>query len=369
MMDDAFDRFEYIDYLRRRWRVAAMACIAAGVLSLGVSLLLPKRYTATASVVIEPPTGNDMRTATAVSQVYLESLRTYERFADSDSLFTRAVERFHLRPGGISPSIESMKQQVLKVAMLRDTKILEISATLPEPKLAQSFVQYLAEETVSLSRDEYSATDQELTDAARKQSSDSKLRLDGAQNALTAYTEREPIDTLKDEIDSSVELQARLRQQLAEAETDVAEYQQREKEADGQFALRQLPAMQARVAMLRKKTEELSRSIEEQGAVLRKRIAGRENLQNELKMAQAEYDGAAGRLREVRAGAGMRGERLRVIDPGIVPQRPSTPNIPLNVMAALFLALLGSIVYLSLAFGFRRKEIGFEPAVSRGRRA
>jgi uncharacterized protein involved in exopolysaccharide biosynthesis len=65
----------------------------------------------------------------------------------------------------------------------------------------------------------------------------------------------------------------------------------------------------------------------------------------------------------------MRGERLRVIDPGIVPQRPSAPNVPLNVAAALFLALVASMVYLSLRFGFRRRGIGFEAEVSRGRRA
>jgi uncharacterized protein involved in exopolysaccharide biosynthesis len=58
-----------------------------------------------------------------------------------------------------------------------------------------------------------------------------------------------------------------------------------------------------------------------------------------------------------------------VIDPGIVPQRPSTPNVPLNVIVALFVALLASVVYLSLAFGFRRRAVGFEPEVSRGRRA
>src|SRR5262245_53768270 len=145
-MYDTFDRFEYVDYLRRRWRVVAVACSVAFALSLAVSLALPKRYTATASLVIQPPTGNDTRATTSVSPVYLESLKTYERFAASDSLFARAVERFHLHAGGLFPSIESLKQQVLKVTKLQDTKILEISATLPEPGLAQHFVQYLAEE-------------------------------------------------------------------------------------------------------------------------------------------------------------------------------------------------------------------------------
>jgi capsular polysaccharide biosynthesis protein len=368
-MYDTFDRFEYIDYLRRRWRVMAVACAAAVVLLLAVSLALPKRYTATASIVIEPPTGTDIRASTAVSQVYLESLRTYERFAASDSLFARAVERFHLQPGGWSPSIESLKQQVLKVTKLQDTKILEISATLPEPELAQRLVQYLAEETVSMSHNEYAAADRELIDEAQREASDAKTRLDTAQKAWAAYTEREPIDALESQIEASTALQTRLRQQLAEAETDVAEYSERGKEADGQFALRQLPAMKARAATLEKENQDLARSIEEKSADLRRRIAQRTSFESELKTAQAASDNAEARLREARAAAGTRGERLSVIDPGIVPQRPSAPNIPLNVIVALFVALLASVVYLSLAFGFRRRAIGFEPEVSRGRRA
>ena len=366
-MYETFDRFEYIDYLRRRWRVVAVACGAAAVLSLAISLALPKRYTATASIVIEPPTGNDMRAA--VSQVYLESLRTYERFAASDSLFARAAERFHLHSGGLFQSIESLKQQVLKVNKLQDTKILEISATLPEPELAQHFVQYVAEETVRMSQSESSGSDRELIDQAQKQASDAKSRLDGAQKAWAEYTEREPIAALQSQIAASTELQTKLRQQLAESETDVAEYRERGKEADGEFAVRQLPAMRARAATLEKENEDLARSIEEKSADLRRRIARRESFESELKTAQISYENAEARLRDARAGAGMRGERLSVIDPGIVPQRPSAPNIPLNVIVAVFVALLASVVYLSLAFGFRRRAIGFEPEVSRGRRA
>jgi uncharacterized protein involved in exopolysaccharide biosynthesis len=57
------------------------------------------------------------------------------------------------------------------------------------------------------------------------------------------------------------------------------------------------------------------------------------------------------------------------MDPGIVPQRPSSPNVPLNVAAALLVALAASIIYLSVAFVSRRRTVGFEPTVTRGMRA
>ena len=99
------------------------------------------------------------------------------------------------------------------------------------------------------------------------------------------------------------------------------------------------------------------------------RSAKREALQNEVKSAQTASEAAETRLRELRAAAGSRGERLRVMDPGIVPQRPSSPNVPLNVAAALLLALAASIIYLSFAFVLRRRAVGFEPTVTRGMRA
>src|SRR5437868_6880951 len=139
-MYESFDAFEYVEYLRRRWRVIAAACGVALLIVLPVSLLLPKRYTATASIVIDPPGGSDARIATAVSAVYLESLKTYERYATSDSLFERAIQHFHLADSG---SAQSLKRRVLKVSKVRDTKLLEISATLPDPKLAQNLAQYL----------------------------------------------------------------------------------------------------------------------------------------------------------------------------------------------------------------------------------
>ena len=132
-MHDSFDVFEYIDFLRARWKFPAFACGVAIVAALAAGFLLPKRYTATATILIDPPAGGDPRIATAVSTVYLESLKTYELLATNDQLFVRAAARFHLRDRDASP-IESLKRRVLKVDKLRDTRALQISVTLRRSK-------------------------------------------------------------------------------------------------------------------------------------------------------------------------------------------------------------------------------------------
>jgi uncharacterized protein involved in exopolysaccharide biosynthesis len=367
-MYQSFDAFEYVDYLRRRWRFAAAACGAALVLSLSLSLLLPKRYTATASIVIEPPGNTDVRTAIVISPMYLESLKTYERFADSDSLFARAADKFHLQGAGAARPIESLKRGVLKVSKLRDTKIMEISVTLPDPKLAQNVAQYLAEETVALSHAESLDADREFIDEAEKQAAASARRLAEAQQAWTTLSVREPVEALEAELDASVEQQGKLRQQVVEAQANIAEYQEQAK-TDSQFARDQFQAERARVGILEKRLQELERSIQNLSATMANRGAKRGALQNEVKSVETASEADQTRLRELRAAAGSRGERLRVIDPGIVPQRPSSPNVPLNVAAALFLALAASIIYLSFAFVLRRRSVGFEPTVTRGMRA
>jgi polysaccharide biosynthesis transport protein len=367
-MYQTFDAFEYVDYLRRRWRVIAAACGVAVVLSLAVSLLLPKRYTATASIVIEPPGGNDVRLSTAVSPVYLESLRTYERFASSDTLFARAADRFHLLDAGTSQSIESLKQRVLKVAKLRDTKILEISATLPDPKTAQSLAQYLADETVNSSRMESLASDTDFVGKAQKQTTEARLRLEQVQKESADAAVNAPTEALQSEVDAAVELHGKVEQQLVVADADVAEYQQ-QAQAGGQFASEQLQASRARAALLQKRSDELAREIQQKSKTLASRIAKREQLQTETKLAQSAYEALSNRLHDLQVTSGSHAEQLRVIDPGIVPQRPSFPNIPLNVAAALFLALVSSIIYLSVTFTYRRKAVDFEPAVTRGMRA
>lgn len=368
-MYQSFDAFEYVDYLRRRWRVIASACAVAVMVSLPLSMLMTKRYTATASIVIEPPGSSDSRTAIVVSPMYLESLKTYERFAESDSLFARAVEKFHLQePGGARP-IESLKRGMLKVTKLRDTKIMEISVTWKDPKLAQSMAEYLAGQTVALSRSESLDADREFTDESEKQAAAAQQRLKQAEQAWTSLSVKEPVDSLEGEMDSNVALAGKLRQDLVDAEANIAEYQQQQGKSESQFLREQFQAASARKALLEKRLQELQLTVRELAVTMAGRTAKREASQNELKMAQAGREAAEKRLSELRAAAGSRGDRLRVMDPGIVPQRPSSPNVPLNVAAAIVLALAASVIYLSFAFVLRRRTAGFEPAVTRGMRA
>ena len=69
-MSDSFDAYELIAYLRGRWKFVPLACVAAAIAALAGSVLLPKKYSATASILIAPPATSDPLSAIFPSAVY-----------------------------------------------------------------------------------------------------------------------------------------------------------------------------------------------------------------------------------------------------------------------------------------------------------
>jgi capsular polysaccharide biosynthesis protein len=121
-MNETFDAYRYIGYLRSHWRwIAGSAALAVG-LAAAASLAMTPQYTATARLVIDPPAGADLRAAMAVSPIYLESLKTYEHLAASDSLFQK---RHTVRARRTSD--QSAQAARAQVQLVRNTRILEIS--------------------------------------------------------------------------------------------------------------------------------------------------------------------------------------------------------------------------------------------------
>jgi uncharacterized protein involved in exopolysaccharide biosynthesis len=349
-MQPSFDPIAFAAYLRERWRFIAAVCGVAIAVTLVVSLMLPKKYTARASLLIEPPGNADLRTATAVSPVYLESLKSYEHFAASDTLFRKAMDRFQLR-GMDGGSIESVKRRVLRVSKLRDTRILEISVTLPDPKQAQALAQFLAEETLKLNDEFVRAGDRSSVGPAAEEQEAARRELEKLQSTWQEVAGRESHEALKADIEALNDLKSRVLEGLVEARVEAAGDSERLKENAGLKAA--AAASLVRAAALEKQSDLLDRELKAKGIQLARLGARRQSLESELKAAQASFDAATARVREMRSSIGTRGERLRIIDPGIVPERPSSPNIPLNVLIALATALLVSLVYLGLAWQAR----------------
>jgi uncharacterized protein involved in exopolysaccharide biosynthesis len=341
---ESVNTYRYLSFLSSRWRFIAASCAIAVSLAVTVSLTRPKLYTATCRILIEPPAGTDIRSALGVSPIYLESLKTYEHFAGSDSLFLRALDRFQLRHLFPNRPVESLKAGILKIGMVRDTKILEIKVTLPDPKTAQALAQYLGEETVKLSRSVDQEADQELAQAIEKQEADARARLDRSEAAWTRTIAQQPVERLQQDVQNGGDLKSGLERQLLRAEAD----------ASGGPA--EDSGNRTRADTLRKQLTQVERDLTTKEELLARRMAERDRVDAERTASQQGYTTVETRLSQVRADRGYRSERLKIIDPGIVPEQPSAPNTPLRVLAALLLGLVVPVIYLTLELSYRTQR-------------
>lgn len=274
--------------------------------------------------------------ATAVSTVYLESLKTYELLATNDQLFARAIERFHLRDDD-SSAVETLKRRVLKVDKLRDERALQISVTLRSPQAAQAMAQFIASGAVELNRSGIREAGDAMIQDASKAVDEAKTRLNLAEAAWEKAAGASSEEALRSEIFSSSDLRSHVQEQILDAQSNTG-------------------GSRADIHLLEQQMAALTRAIDEKGAELAKQTALEDSLESALKAAQAAYETAAQRLTDLPVSLDSRAEWLRVVDPGIVPQRPSSPNLPLILLGSLALALFGSSLYLTIAFGLTRGQ-------------
>jgi capsular polysaccharide biosynthesis protein len=357
-MSRTFSAEQIWNYLCTRWRFLAIACTTALSVAVLISLFMTRQYTTTVSIVIDPPASSDPRAATAISPIYLESLRTYETFAEGDSLFAEAVEQFHLRANP-NEAVESLKRRILRVNKLKDSKILQIRVTLPDPAKAVQVAQFISREVVKLSQQTGAGVDRTMRETAEQELAHWQTRYNSALNAQTEFQAKTPVEPLQMETDSLRDSTSRALQNAMDAEADAAEYAAREKslaadprDADELRLIRQeAVARTARAATLQRQARDMQSSLAAKSAELSRRTARFALLDAKVTATRAGRDAEEKHVRDIQSAAGGRAEVLTIIDPGILPQRPSSPNILLNAIVAVFVAMVASLFYLFLSFG------------------
>jgi uncharacterized protein involved in exopolysaccharide biosynthesis len=287
----------------------------------------------------------DPRSATALSPVYLESLKTYENLVSSDSLFQQAVEHLGIRGRYSMSSIEALKRSILRVSKRVNTRVIEIGVTLDNPKDAQQLASYIAHQAAALNRsiDDRSASDTSAAAQSALKRADERLR--DQRKASEAFLSAGA--GLEVELSNLAELKYAADRDRGEIQADLAE---------SGTSGRDPAASRARAAELERQSHELQKKIEATAERLEQFRQRRDDLDADTKAARTDYEAAKVKLDDLRSAAGFRGERLELLDPGIVPQRPSFPNTPLNLFVALLLSLAASVGYLALCFGFERAQ-------------
>jgi uncharacterized protein involved in exopolysaccharide biosynthesis len=343
---NSFDAVEFVEYLRERRALFLISCGIAIVLTLAVSAMLPKRYTAKSSVLIEAPPGNDPRAATMLNPAWLESLKTYESFASSDTLFLRAIQRFH---------VDASKRSTLSVSRLPSTTVIEISARLNDPGKAQALAQYIAEQTVELNRTIEANSADERIGELRRQSQAALERLNRATQTRDAFVASHPVEALENELRNGSDFEFRLERDLASEQANLADYAS-QPNPGAEPVRQQMASAQARIQAIGNQRRELAGLLEKQASQLEARKSRRSALEDEQQAARNAYEEMRDSLNSALSWPQFRGARLQVIDPGIIPRQPSFPDTQLNVVTAFLASLTGTFAFLAMRFGYVRLQ-------------
>ena len=163
---------QFLSILRARWKIALTALLLTVLATLAVSLLLPKTYTATSSVLVDVKTPDPILGTLFQGQLISGYMATQVDIMTSDSVARRVVHDLHLadRPevreqwqqdtgsqGDIEAWYALLVQKYLTVAPSRESSVITVSYKADDPKaaaaVANGFVKAYMDTTVDLRND------------------------------------------------------------------------------------------------------------------------------------------------------------------------------------------------------------------------
>jgi polysaccharide biosynthesis transport protein len=212
---------QFLAILRARWLTAVAVFFAVVALVIGVSLVLPAKYTATASVLVDmrasdplaaTGTGSAMPTSYIATQAdVIQSARVAQRvvrdlhLTDSPQLRSQWMEATD-GVGSFEVWIAEALQSRLDVKPSRESSVISVSFTSPDPKfsaaLANAFVQAYLDTTLDLRVDpakQYSSFFDSRQKELRAVLEKAQARLSQYQkeNGILATDERYDVETAR----------------------------------------------------------------------------------------------------------------------------------------------------------------------------
>src|SRR5215475_10628813 len=144
---------ELIDHLRILWKwkwLIVSGTLIATLLAFAITSITPRTYKATVTLLateskIPPPQAQGGGTSNAWI-----SPETFEAILKSQSLAAETIHHFELDKTSSPMTSEKFRQTVLLVETLRATRLLALSAVLPDAKLAADVANFVSQRAVAL---------------------------------------------------------------------------------------------------------------------------------------------------------------------------------------------------------------------------
>jgi tyrosine-protein kinase Etk/Wzc len=234
--DDTINLLDYLEVIAKRWKMIAIVTTAAFVISIIVSLLLPKIYSSTAMIL--PPQqdqgmmgmmgqmlGGDLSSLAGSMLGKSTPADQYVSILQSDRIKGTIIDRFKLmKEYGVDYRLDMYKKmdKIVDISAGKNDGIISITVEDADPKraaaIANAYLDELEAVTVKLSSSGAGRNKVFLEDRLAR----AKVDLVKAEDALKAYQTKNKALDITEQAKATIEGVAQLKAQLAIQEAQLA---------------------------------------------------------------------------------------------------------------------------------------------------
>jgi tyrosine-protein kinase Etk/Wzc len=357
--DDTINLLDYLEVIAKHWKIIAKVTAAAFVLSIIVSLLLPKIYSSTALIL--PPQQDQGLMGMMMSQMgggALSSLAgsvlgagtpadQYASILQSDRIKGAIIDRYKLmQEYDIDYRLDMFKKmdKLVDISAGKKDGLISITVEDEDPKraaaIANAYVDELEKLTIKLSASGAGQNRSFLEDRLAK----AKVDLARAEDALKVFQTKNKAVDVPDQAQASIEGIAQLKAQLALQEAQLSALRSHFTDTTQEVIDQKATVGNIRAQIASLEGNGKGSSIPSMGTVP---ALGQEylRLMREFKIQETLVELLTKQYEMARLSEANDVANLQVIQRAEVPDKKIKPKILLIVLATTIAAAFGSVVY------------------------
>jgi succinoglycan biosynthesis transport protein ExoP len=339
---------QFLRILRARWLLMLVTLVITIGATIAVSLILPKRYTATATVVVDvknmdqisgiilpmlPPTAYlatqvDIIQSHSVARRAVDLLKLAEN-AGAKELFMESTEG----KGNIRDFLAELLLKELKVEPSRESSVINISYRGNDPRFSAAVANAFVQSYINTNLELKIAPARQTNTFFNEQIKALQEKLEGAQAKLSAYQRENGIIATDERLDVENNRLNDLSSQLVQAQAQTFDAQSRQRQVQDFLAKGQVPdtlpdvlsnpviqGLKANLTQLQAKQNELSSKVGTNHPAYQSTVAEldgvRKQLLAEMKTISSTLGSAASlaQKREDQIKASLAAQRAKVLD-------------------------------------------------------
>lgn len=336
--------------LRARFPLAILALLLSVAAGWFFTSIQTVRYTATTSLVLN--TGTDISLASGgISNFGAGYTATQVDIIRSKSVAIKVAKQLAEDPNSITQ--EQLNEQAgfllrhLIIEPARDSRVMNISYEAEKPDMAARIANAFVEAYIAVNLQLSTEPAKRSAEWFDKQLVDLRQRLDGSQEKLVDFQQTNGVIAIGERLDTEARALEDLTRKYTAAQAEVIDLRGRQLGGNHPQFIRAID-----------KESAAKRAVEGRKDIINKLNQQRDQiaqLEREIQNEQQMYDSTLKSYYQSLLQSQLTQTNISILYPAVPPANPSSPNLKLNMAAALLLGLALGVVIVILAEVLFRK--------------